>query len=271
MLEAVRRERKVAWILLTNATVESLTEGVLTVEFAREGDAKGFANSGHDRLLGDVLQQMFGISPQVRATARPPGGGPGGSRGSAGPGAGGPGPGGPGPGGPGGPGGSGSATTGGAGGPAAGGARGAASQSSPNGPNGTAGASEPATSATTATSASPASGNGAPVASSASAAQAARPAPGGPASSWAPDQPPPSWDDPSAAWDDGPEDEDESYSVPGPAVSGDLRPGPAGLAGTRSGPGQDRSPARPSGIDLIARELGGRIVEGLDASGDPLA
>ena len=59
--------------------------------------------------------------------------------------------------------------------------------------------------------------------------------------------------------------------MPGPAVSGDLRPGPAGLAGTRSGPGQDRSPARPSGIDLIARELGGRIVEGLDASGDPLA
>ncbi|MGH3398529.1 MAG: DNA polymerase III subunit gamma and tau, partial [Streptosporangiaceae bacterium] len=96
VLEAVRRERKVAWILLTNATVESLTEGVLTVEFAREGDAKGFANSGHDRLLGDVLQQMFGISPQVRATVRPPGG-PGGSRGSAGPGgAAGPGPGGPG-------------------------------------------------------------------------------------------------------------------------------------------------------------------------------
>ena len=262
VLEAVRRERKVAWILLTNATVESLTEGVLTVEFAREGDAKGFANSGHDRLLSDVLQQMFGISPQVRATARPPGGGPGGSRGSAGPGAGGPG--------PGGPGGSASATTGGAGGPAAGGARGAASQ---NGPNGTAGAREPATSATTATSASPASGNGAPVASSAPAAQAAgaQSAPSGPASSWAPDQPPPSWDDPSEAWDDGPEDEDESYSVPGPAVSGDLRPGPAGLAGTRSGPGQQRSPARPSGIDLIARELGGRIVEGLDASGDPLA
>ena len=264
VLEAVRRERKVAWILLTNATVESLTEGVLTVEFAREGDAKGFANSGHDRLLSDVLQQMFGISPQVRATARPPGGGPGGSRGSAGPGAGGPGPGGrtrrfrvghdrrsgrP------------------------GGRRRPWRGQPEQGPNGTAGAREPATSATTATSASPASGNGAPVASSAPAAQAAgaQSAPSGPASSWAPDQPPPSWDDPSEAWDDGPEDEDESYSVPGPAVSGDLRPGPAGLAGTRSGPGQQRSPARPSGIDLIARELGGRIVEGLDASGDPLA
>jgi DNA polymerase-3 subunit gamma/tau len=268
VLEAVRRERKVAWILLTNATVESLTEGVLTVEFAREGDAKGFANSGHDRLLGDVLQQMFGISPQVRATARPPGGGPGGSRGSAGPGAGGAGPSGPSA-----PGGSGSATTSGAGSPAAGGARGAASQGSPNGPNGTAGAREAATPSTSATSAPPASGNGAPVASSAPAASAAgaQSSPSGPAGSRAPDQPPPSWDDPSEAWDDGPEDEDESYSVPGPAISGDLRPGPAGLPGTRPGLGQDRAPARPSGIDLIARELGGRIVEGPDASGDPLA
>jgi DNA polymerase III subunit gamma/tau len=272
VLEAVRRERKVAWILLTNATVESLTEGVLTVEFAREGDAKGFANSGHDRLLGDVLQQMFGISPQVRATARPPGGqgGPGGSRGSAGPG----GAGGPGPGG-----------GGGAGAPAAGSPRGPASQDSPNGggsngagsnggSNGTAGAREAATPA------SPAAGNGAPAAASAPSAQAANaqssrtsgPASSSPpASSWAPDQPPPSWDDPSEGWDDGPEDEDESYSVPGPAVSGDLRPGPAGLPGARSGPGQDRGTARPSGIDLIARELGGRIVEGLDGTGDPLA
>jgi hypothetical protein len=37
------------------------------------------------------------------------------------------------------------------------------------------------------------------------------------------------------------------------------------MPGSRSGL-QDR----PSGIDLIARELGGRIVEGLDASGSPL-
>jgi hypothetical protein len=32
-----------------------------------------------------------------------------------------------------------------------------------------------------------------------------------------------------------------------------------------------RGPVRTSGIDLIARELGGRIVEGLDSSGGPLA
>ncbi len=84
VLEAVRRDRKVAWILLTNATVASLDDGVLTIEFAREGEAKGFSSSGHDKLLGQVLQTMFGISPQIRAAARNPGSGPAGPRGGSG-------------------------------------------------------------------------------------------------------------------------------------------------------------------------------------------
>ena len=252
VLEAVRGERKVAWMLLMNATVDSLTEGVLTVEFAREGDAKGFANSGHDRLLGDVLGQMFGISPQVKATVRPPGGGGGGSRGPAGPG----GAGGHGPGGPAGRGGSGPGGGAGAGGPASGGYRGAASQGDPGGANGAAGARQ------TATPAPRAADNGAP------AAVAADPRTGlsGPATAWEPsDHPPPSWDDPSEGWDDGLDEEDASFSGPGPAVPGDLGAGSAGLPGSRPGL-QDR----PSGIDLIARELGGRIVEGLDSNGGPL-
>ena len=67
ILEAVMRERKVAWILLRGATVDSLTDGVLTLRFAREGDAKGFAGNGHDRALSRVLQEMLGISPQIKA------------------------------------------------------------------------------------------------------------------------------------------------------------------------------------------------------------
>jgi DNA polymerase III subunit gamma/tau len=67
VLEAVRRERRVAWMLLSNASVESLTDGVLTLMFAKQGEAKGFANSGYDAELGRVLQQMFGISPRIRA------------------------------------------------------------------------------------------------------------------------------------------------------------------------------------------------------------
>jgi DNA polymerase-3 subunit gamma/tau len=67
ILEAVMRERKVAWILLRGATVDSLAGGVLTLRFAREGDAKGFAGGGHDRALAQVLQEMLGISPQIRS------------------------------------------------------------------------------------------------------------------------------------------------------------------------------------------------------------
>ena len=69
MLDAVRRESKVAWILLGNATVDSLTDGVLTLRFAKEGEAKGFSGSGYDQDLGRVLQTMLGAAPQIRATA----------------------------------------------------------------------------------------------------------------------------------------------------------------------------------------------------------
>jgi DNA polymerase-3 subunit gamma/tau len=67
VLEAVRRERKVAWMLLSPAAVESLDGGVLTVAFPREGEAKGFATSGHDQVLTGVLATMLGLNVRVRA------------------------------------------------------------------------------------------------------------------------------------------------------------------------------------------------------------
>jgi len=69
VLDAVRRESKVAWVLLSNATVDSLADGVLTLRFGREGEARGFSGSGYDRVLGQVLRAMFGIGPQIRASA----------------------------------------------------------------------------------------------------------------------------------------------------------------------------------------------------------
>jgi len=69
ILDAVKRERKVAWILLGNATVDSISDGVLTLRFAREGEAKGFTGSGCDQDLSRVLQAMFGAAPQIRTTA----------------------------------------------------------------------------------------------------------------------------------------------------------------------------------------------------------
>ena len=84
ILDAVKGQSRVAWILLSNATVDSVEDGVLTVLFARDGEAKGFSASGYDRALrqradvgarGDAADQgaVGGRSwavPQARRAAR---------------------------------------------------------------------------------------------------------------------------------------------------------------------------------------------------------
>jgi DNA polymerase-3 subunit gamma/tau len=85
ILDTVREVSKVAWILLSKASVDALEGNVLTAAFDTEGNARGFANSGSDSYLADVLQSMFGVRPVIRAVVNPAagrGGGPGGSRGS---------------------------------------------------------------------------------------------------------------------------------------------------------------------------------------------
>jgi DNA polymerase-3 subunit gamma/tau len=75
ILEAVKGVRRVAWMLLSNATVHSLEDGVLIVGFAREGEARGFAASGYDQDLIRVLASVLGVRLRVRALAGvPPGG-----------------------------------------------------------------------------------------------------------------------------------------------------------------------------------------------------
>jgi DNA polymerase-3 subunit gamma/tau len=77
VLDAVKRERRVAWILLSNASVLSLQDGVLTLGFARDGDLKGFITSGCDADLKRVLSAGFGLNVAVRGvTGADPGGGP---------------------------------------------------------------------------------------------------------------------------------------------------------------------------------------------------
>src|SRR5262249_46132423 len=98
ILEAVKNQRRVAWILLSNASVDTLQDNVLTLRFTREGEARGFSGSDYDQDLGRVLQKMLGIGPKIRAisgaapVARPGaarGGSGAGGGASAGPGAGG--------------------------------------------------------------------------------------------------------------------------------------------------------------------------------------
>jgi DNA polymerase III subunit gamma/tau len=69
ILEAVMRERKVAWLLLRNASVLSVEDGVLTLRFPREGDVKGFSVSGHDAILKRVLSSDFGLNVTIKGVA----------------------------------------------------------------------------------------------------------------------------------------------------------------------------------------------------------
>jgi DNA polymerase III subunit gamma/tau len=81
VLESIRDVRKVAWILLGNASLESVEGNVLTLAFDREGDAKGFGSSGCDQDLATVVDRMFGVRPVVRTVVQSGSGRPGGSGG----------------------------------------------------------------------------------------------------------------------------------------------------------------------------------------------
>ena len=77
MLDAIKRERRVAWILLSNASVLSVQDGILTLRFARDGDLKGFSTSGCDADLQRVLSARFGLNVMVKGVV---GGDPGARR-----------------------------------------------------------------------------------------------------------------------------------------------------------------------------------------------
>jgi DNA polymerase III subunit gamma/tau len=68
ILAAVQSKRKVAWIQLSNASVESYADGVLTLAFAQPGFAHGFQTGGYDQDLSQVLEAMFGKAPQIKTT-----------------------------------------------------------------------------------------------------------------------------------------------------------------------------------------------------------
>ena len=72
ILDAVRSEKKVAWMLLNTASVQELESGVLTIAFPSEGNARGFASSGHDQVLSGALTALLGLSVRVRAVAGAP-------------------------------------------------------------------------------------------------------------------------------------------------------------------------------------------------------
>ena len=56
-------------MLLSNASVLSLADGILTLRFPRDGDLKGFSVSGHDAVLKRVLSAGFGLNVTVKGVA----------------------------------------------------------------------------------------------------------------------------------------------------------------------------------------------------------
>jgi DNA polymerase-3 subunit gamma/tau len=68
VLAAVQGRKRVAWMQLSNARVESFADGVLTLAFAQAGIAKGFVTGGYDKDLGQVLSDMFGVTPTIRTS-----------------------------------------------------------------------------------------------------------------------------------------------------------------------------------------------------------
>jgi len=83
-------------MLLADATVLSLEDGTLTLQFARAGNLKGFTTGSYDADLKRVLSSGFGLNVMVKGVVggNPDPGGTGQAAASPGPG---PGPAGPGP------------------------------------------------------------------------------------------------------------------------------------------------------------------------------
>ena len=69
MLAAVQSHgKRVAWMQLSHASVESFADGVLTLAFAQAGIAKGFVTGGYDKDLSQVLSDLFGVTPTIRTS-----------------------------------------------------------------------------------------------------------------------------------------------------------------------------------------------------------
>jgi DNA polymerase III subunit gamma/tau len=61
-------------MMLSNSSVLSLQDGVLTLRFPREGDVKGFNASGHETILKQVLSSRFSLNVSVKGVAGADGG-----------------------------------------------------------------------------------------------------------------------------------------------------------------------------------------------------
>ncbi|TCC31698.1 DNA polymerase III subunit gamma and tau [Kribbella speibonae] len=95
VLEAVKAQRRFAWIMLSqNAQVIAIDDQTLTLGLVNAGARESFARSGSDEILRQAMIDTIGVDRRVEAVVDPstdPGAGGGGSAGRPGPQSGGPG------------------------------------------------------------------------------------------------------------------------------------------------------------------------------------
>jgi hypothetical protein len=67
ILEYVKARRKVAWMLISNATPDSVSKTSLNIKFERDGDAKGFISAGCDTLLTEAINDQVQLKRRIVA------------------------------------------------------------------------------------------------------------------------------------------------------------------------------------------------------------
>ncbi len=86
VLEAVKRLRKVTWILLDqNARLVGFDGSTLQIGFDNPGARDSFANRGHEEVLKQAISEALGVQWRIEAIVSPGGGPGGGIGGGAGP------------------------------------------------------------------------------------------------------------------------------------------------------------------------------------------
>ncbi len=73
LLGLIEKRRRATWMILSNAGVHELADGVLRLSFVNQGTAKGFANGQHPAVVADAVRELFNLSVRVEPYTGPTG------------------------------------------------------------------------------------------------------------------------------------------------------------------------------------------------------
>lgn len=65
-MDVVKGLKRAAWVVLTDAQVQSVEGRVLTLAFTRPGNQRALSNGANTEFLQDALKQVLGVDLEVR-------------------------------------------------------------------------------------------------------------------------------------------------------------------------------------------------------------